>query len=132
MRGRGASSVSRGWMRRCAVENDCIQPDSIDVLERAVESIRVGRDIQHLSLVVNVPGTGMLLKFKLGPADCLLGQGLELKAGGPVLIRYAVTNRKRTWQVPGIGDGEGPMVTLRADNGEPLWQKRTGLVSQKQ
>lgn len=120
--GHGSTSVVRSvGMRKCSAKNNCIVSDSISVIEGTVESIRYGKGIQHLTLLVKVD-MGILLEFKLGPADYLLANGLELEQGDGVMIRYALTQRTNTWLVLQIGKAGGVMVTLRDDNGDPAWR----------
>jgi hypothetical protein len=38
------------------------------------------------------------------------------------VICYGLTQRTQTWLVLAIGSGEGNMVTLRYDNGDPAWR----------
>ncbi len=99
----------------------CLNVNSAAVVTGAVEQIAMGAGIEMPTLVLKT-ADGKLLTLKLGPERVLLQADLELKAGDPVTVRYAVSSCSGELVAVEITDGSGKTVILRDVSGRPVWK----------
>ena len=100
-------------------DGDCTQVLSIATESGVIEQIASGIGIQMPSLTLKT-SAGKLLVLKLGPERILLEADLELKAGDAITVKYAVTSHEDELVALAITKGS-VTITLRGDDGRPLW-----------
>ena len=97
----------------------CVDPASIQSTTGTIESVTAGVGIQHPTLTLKVDGK--LMTFALGPERILLDTDLELKAGTPLTVKYAVASCTGEYLALQLADAAGNTLVLRHDDGTPAW-----------
>jgi hypothetical protein len=101
--------------------DSCLAGATVLVASGTVEQINSGVGIQMPTLTIKV-ANGSLLTFKLGPERILLASDLELKAGEPVTVKYAVASCTGELIALSVTNAAGVTVVLRDELGRPAWR----------
>ncbi|MBI4469120.1 MAG: hypothetical protein HY650_07355, partial [Acidobacteria bacterium] len=97
----------------------CLDPSRVWTVTGIIESLNIGRGIQHPTVVLKV-GTRLMI-FTLGPERFLLESGLVLSPGGILTVRYAIDPYSGDYLALQLTDSEGNTIVLRNDDGTPVW-----------